>query len=130
MIRRVTPQRYTLWFYQDNVAVNQTDVALTVLGDAVRVDYPMVRAGSITGIVVWTSESRTASSATVTTTLDGTGTTPATVIATTSAKLNYKTQGRNMVKFTAGQRIGVDITTTGTWAPITADFIVGVEVEY
>ena len=36
----------------------------------------------------------------------------------------------NKDKFTIGQRIGVDITTTGTWAPITADFIVGVEVEY
>ena len=60
MIKRVTPQRYTLWFYQDNVAANQVSVALTVLGDAVRVDYPMTRAGSVTGIVIWSNEDRTA----------------------------------------------------------------------
>lgn len=122
--------RETFWFYQDNSAASQTAVALTCLGDAVRTGYPMVRGGSVVGIVVLSNEARTASTLTVDATIAGSVTGLQAILDADNTTSKVTTQDTNLDTFTAGQQIGVKITTTGTWAPATADIIVGVQVEY
>lgn len=123
--------RETFYFYQDNSAIDQTAVALCCLGDAARLGYPTTRAGSVVGIVVMSNEARTTSTLIVDATI-------ATAVTGLQAKLdaapdtlvNVATQAAGLDTFTAGQAIGVKLTTTHTWAPATADIIVGVTVEY
>lgn len=122
--------RETFWFYQDNVAISQTAVALKIQGDAVRVDHLMIRPGSVTGISIYSNEARTASTCIVDPTIDGTVTGLTATLDGTNTTEDAATQVEGLDTFTAKQLIGCKVTTTGTWAPQTADILVGVEVTY
>lgn len=118
-----------LSFYQDNASQGQSAVALLCLGDAARVGFPMPRAGSVTGVAVYSNEARTADSLTVDVTIDGTATGLQAVLDDTNTTHHEATQAKDLDTFTAGQLIGVKITTGGSWTPETADITVVVEVE-
>ena len=118
----------TYW-YQDNVTASQTDVVINMDGNTGRAEVPTVRAGSVIGVAVYSNAARTAGTLTVDVTVDGTKTGLTAVLDGTNPQTKTTTQAKDTDVFTAGQRIGVKITTDGTWAPITADTTVVVLVE-
>ncbi len=122
--------RETVWFYQDDVAAGQSAVALTCFGDAARTEYPMNRQGSITGIILWSNEGRTADTAVADATINGSATALQATLDSSNTTVDSATQDKGADAFTASQRIGVKLTTGGSWTPTTADIIVGVEVTY
>lgn len=118
----------TYW-YQDDVPATQNAVVLNMNGNASRAEVPTVRAGSIIGISVYSNESWLSGSLTVDATIDGAVTSLTAVLNAGATQTKVTTQAKDSDTFTAGQRIGVKITTTGDWTPITADITVGVLIE-
>ncbi len=102
---------------QDDVAASQTDAALGLGLLVTRNERIMTRAGSVLGIVVYSNEARTAGTATVEVTINGTGTGLTAVLNGTDTQTAVATQAKDTDTFTAGQRIGVQITTSSDWAP-------------
>jgi hypothetical protein len=122
-------QQLNYW-YQENVVAAQTDVVLDMDGNALRAEVPTVMAGSVVGIAVYSNAACTVNGLTVEVTIDGVGTGLTTVLdAVTNPQTNTTTQARNLDAFTAGQRIGVTVTTTAGWLPVTADITATVLVE-
>lgn len=113
------------WF-QDNVAASQAAVALVIAN--ARTEIPMPVGGSIVGIAVWSNAARTAGTLTVDATIDGTVTGCQAVLDGTNTQTDTGSQAAGLDLFTPGQRIGVKITTDGSWAPTTADIDVAVLV--
>ncbi len=129
--------KQTLTFYQDNVTASQTDVVIDHTGSAQKTVI-MPYSGSIMGIGVVSNGDRSAGTLTVEV-FKQTGTTNGALTNTKSgltAVLNgtnvmrsYTVQSKDVDTFSAGDRIGVMITTDGSWSPTTADIIVTVIVE-
>ena len=117
------------WF-QDNVAASQTNVALeTGIGTAgTRFHHHAIRPGSVTGIVVYTNEARVAGTLTVEVTINGIGTGLTAVLDGTNTGTKASTQALLLDTFVAGDRIGVRLTTDGSWSPTTADITAEVEI--
>lgn len=120
-------------FVQDNVAANQTDVVLKLSATAgVYSEIPMVRAGSITGVVINISDVadvRTAGTITVEPTINGTKCGLQGVIDGTHTRTDDGTQAAATDAFVALDRIGVKLTTDAGWLPTTADVLVYVEIQ-
>lgn len=116
-------------FMQSNVAANQTAVAIDVLGLAGNTEVVMPYAGSVIGISVASNAARSAGTLTVDATVDGVVTGLQAVLDDDPTTYALNTQAKDTDTFTAGQRIGVKITTDGAWAPVTADIVVAVIVE-
>lgn len=120
-------QAYT--FVQDNVAANQTGVALTIGASTVtRVMFPYDF--SVVGITIRGSAGRSGGTLTVTPTIDG-------VEQSLSARMdadvvNLDAQMAPIESITAGglfRGVGVNITTDGSWSPTTADIAVTVFIQ-
>ena len=119
---------------QANIAASQTDVALSRVASASFVEIVAVRDGSIVGLATQITEAitdATADSAIVTVTIDGT---PATLALSHSSGVNpsggVATQAPGIDTFTAGQLIGVEITTLASFLPTTADIEALVEIQH
>lgn len=116
-------------FYQDNVPASQTDISLT--GDR----WVAPRAGSITAIIVKSTEARTAGTCTVEVRKNtgafgasGSATGLTAILDGTNTVTKVTTQGPGTDTFNAGDELYVAVTTSGTWAPTTADIRVYMEV--
>jgi hypothetical protein len=121
-----------LHFYQDDVAASQTDVQLLVTqvtGAAGNVvdGYVMPWAGRVIGISYDLSAAGTAGVLTIGPTVNGTEQTDPTLSVTTGTN-GSDLASREAAPFTAGQRIGAEITTTSVWDATTADIAVTVWV--
>ena len=119
-------------FVQDNVAASQTDVQLYIqevaAAAALVVDgISMPWSGSVVGISADLSAAATAGSLTVGVTLDGTEDANSTQTITTAAAA-YAVIPQGKIQFAAGQKLGVEITSSGTWNATTADLAVIVYV--
>jgi hypothetical protein len=119
-------------FVQDAVAASQTDVQINIQevsgGMALAVsELSMPWAGRVVGISVNTSAAATAGSLTVGATIDGTEQTASTQTITT-ATAAYAVIPQGSIKFNAGQKLGVEITTSASWDAVTADLAVIVYV--
>jgi hypothetical protein len=119
-------------FYQDNVAASQSAVALTVVGPATGIDIEMPWAGSIVGISaqVVLAEARTAGTLTVDATVNGVASGLQAVLNGSNTQHHAATQAIDVDTFSAGDRIGVDITTDAGWLPVSADLLVIVYVSF
>lgn len=115
-------------FTQENVAASQSAVALVIPG-TVLTEYVMPFAGSVVAITVASNEARSAGTLTVDATINGTVTGLQAVLDDDPTTYAYGTQAKDTDAFSAGDRLGVKITTDGDWAPTTADIMVTVEVE-
>jgi len=115
-------------FMQSDVAANQTAVALDVLGLSGNTEYTMDLAGSVIGISIAGNAARSAGTLTVDVTINGTATGLQAILNETNTTYHYATQVMETDTFSAGNRLGVDITTDGSWAPVTADIVVTVIV--
>jgi hypothetical protein len=119
-------------FVQDAVAASQTDVQINIQevsgGMALAVsELSMPWAGRVVGISVNTSAAATAGSLTVGATIDGTEQAASTQTITT-ATAAYAVIPQGSIKFSAGQKLGVEITTSASWDAVTADLAVIVYV--
>ena len=122
---------FDLWF-QDNVAATQTDVALTRADhvgsapDAYIDKLILGRPGRVRFIYVKLNANQSAGSLTITLTIDGVAQAMTAVI---SSAVAFAVSATDAIATTAGNQLGITITTTGTWAPTTADLRAGMIVE-
>lgn len=116
-------------FYQTDATGSQTAVALAVLGLAGNTEYTMPYAGSVMAISVASNDARTAGTVTVDATVNGTATGLQAVLNATDTTYAQATQAQDADAFSAGGRLGVKITTSADWTPVTADVVVTVLCE-
>lgn len=119
-------------FTQDGVAASQTDVQLYLIevqgGMMLQVDgLTLPWAGSVVGLSVNTNSAATAGSLAVGVTLDGTEQTATTQTITTATAASA-VFAQTAVPFVAGQKLGVEITTSAAWDATAADLAVVVYV--
>lgn len=122
-------QLVALLFSQDAVAASQTDVQLYAIetgatSSVLAVDeYSMPFAGEIIAIAYNLSAAGTTGTFTIGATVNGTenASTTQTVGTTVRGTARFK---RGTAKFVAGDRLGVEITTGGTWDGINSDLVV------
>lgn len=118
-------------FAQSNVTASQPAVAIDVLGLTGNTEYTLPYAGSIIGISVASNAVCTAGNLTVDATINGAATGLQVALeSVTNTTYHSATQGVNTDTFSAGDRLGVKITTDAGWLPITADIVVTVIIEY
>jgi len=121
-----------LLFVQDAVAASQTDAQLNLMevtgGSALAIQgISMPWAGSVVGISVDLSAAATAGQLTVGVTNGGTEAAASTQTLTTqTAKTAVFAQ--DAIRFVAGDKLGVEITTNMAWDGVTADLAVVVYV--
>jgi hypothetical protein len=126
-------QLIPLVFGQTDLAVSQTDVQLVAAigetGQAVD-GYTMPFPGDIVGVSWAFTTAPTAGTMTVGATVGGTedADTTASVVVDSTATAGYKRVGRGSAGFNAGDVVGAEISTNGSFAPITADVLVTVWV--
>lgn len=135
--QRLNPTPYPivpLLFSQDNVAASQSNVQLSVLQvasaaenvvDSYRAPWP----GVIVAIAASVSTAATAGSMTVGATVGGTEAGDPTLTFTTLASYS-DTASRGAATFVAGDLIGCEITTDGSWDATSSDLLVQVYVMY
>lgn len=116
-------------FSQDAVADSQSAVAMNILETSATTstlpvtEYVIPWDFEIVGISVVSSEARTAGTLTVDATIDGTATGLQAALDATNTTRDTGTQARGTDAGTAGQRIGVKLT-TASWTPVTGDVAV------
>lgn len=127
-------QLVALQFHQADVAASQTDAQLSVAAvdnaadDQLAVDgYVMPFAGEIVAVTARLSAAATAGTLTIGPTVNGTEKTDPTLSITTAQSARDLTP-RGTAQFAAGDLIGAEITTGGTWDGTTADLAVTVWV--
>jgi len=119
-------------FMQDNVAASQTDVQLLVAevasaaGNAIAGEIVPL-AGEIIAISWKLSAAGTAGALSIGPTVGGTEKTALTQAVTTAASGTAKVP-RGTALFAAGDEIGAEITTDGSWDGTTSDLAVWVDV--
>lgn len=123
-------QLVALNFMQDACAASQTDVQLNIVevasGATLTIDeYVMPFDGEIVGLSYSLDAAGTTGSLVIGVTLAGTEDAGTSKTVTTGIRSSYKYPRGEMV-FTAGARIGVEITTSADWAPATSDINVTV----
>lgn len=118
-------------FAQSNTTASQTAVAIDVLGLTGNTEYVLPYAGSIIGISVASNVACEAGNLTVDATINGAVTgLQAALESATNTTYHSAVQGVNTDVFSAGNRLGVKITTDAVWQPTTADIVVTVTIEY
>lgn len=117
-------------WHRTNVTASLTAQVLDRSGVAgVAQQWIPVRQGSITGIVVRSTEARSAGTLTVEVYKNGVGTGLTAVLNGSNTTFKTTLQAKDADGFVAGDQIDVRITTDGSWAPTTADILVSIEVE-
>ncbi|NIT59330.1 MAG: hypothetical protein GWN00_24840 [Aliifodinibius sp.] len=114
-------------FWQQNVAASQSAVAINA-SISTNSEYTMELDGSVIGIAIASNAARTAGTLTVDATVNGTATSLQAILDGSNTTYHYATQLPEADTFSAGDRLGVDITTDGSWTPTTADIVVTVIV--
>lgn len=114
-------------FMQDNVAASQSNVQLNVAEVAsaatLAVDgITMPWAGTIVGISYNLSAAATAGTLTIGATVNGTEGADPTLSVTTGTS-GSDTAARGVQTFAAGDRIGAEITTDGSWDGTSSDLV-------
>lgn len=134
-IERITArgQLVPLTFHQNALAASQTNVQLPLVETSATTsstdndEYVMPFDGEIVAISAEVSAAATAGSLTIGPTVDGTEAADPTLSITTATEA-WDTCPRGTAQFAAGDRIGAEITTSGTWDATTADLAVVVWV--
>lgn len=121
-------QLIALQLAQDAVAASQTDVQLVTPGETttpLTEGYVMPWPGEVVGLSYLLNAAGTAGTFTIGATVNGTEDTDTTVTVGTNAS-SYKKIPRGACRFIAGDAIGAEITTNGSWDGTTSDLIVTV----
>jgi hypothetical protein len=120
-------QLVPLLFSQGAVADAQSAVAMTVVdGVAKATEYTIPFEYDIIAVSITSDSARLTGTCTVDATIDGTATGLQAALNGTDTLRKHAVQGRGADGGAAGSRVGVKLTTAGSWTPITADVIVTV----
>ncbi len=117
-------------FEDTDVAASQSAVAIAVSGTSAVTEIEMPWAGSVVGISILTNDSRTADSAVADATVNGSVTGLQATLDGSNADHHSATQAKDTDTFNAGDRLGVKLTTGGSWTPVSADIVVVVYVTF
>lgn len=124
-------QLVPLYFGQDAVAASQTNVELPIVigeaSQAVTTGYEMPWDGEVVGVSFTLSAAGSAGTLTVGASINGTEDADTTITITTAAA-GYQRVPRGNAKFSAGDNIGAEITSDGSWNGTTSDLAVTVWV--
>lgn len=118
-------------WYANNVSPSLTDVYFQINGGASGSsvhEIAMMRAGSITGIVIRTSENRSAGTFTAEVQKNGSKIGLAAVLDGSNITFRATTQAQGEDRFVVGDVISV-VWTTASWGPATADITCTVEID-
>jgi len=119
---------------QNNVAASQSNVDLSALVSTSFDTFKAIRAGSIVGLSTKLTEAitdATADSLIVAVTINGaTGTLAISHNSGGNASGGEATQASGIDTFIAGDELGVELTTLGTFAPTTTDLEAAIELEF
>ena len=107
-------------FQQIDTAASQSNVALG-LTDSSIVDDVMPFDGEVVAVTVRATAARTGGTLDVEPTIDGSVIGMVAQLDATNTQSKSTTQPRETDRFSAGSRIGCNVTTDGSWAPVTAD---------
>lgn len=113
-------------FFLANVAATQTDVQLKEATNQVT-GVTMPFAGQVIAIAADLSAAATAGTLAIGATVGGTEDADTTITVTTQTS-KYLAVPRDKATFNAGDQLGAEITTSGTWDGTTADLVVTVYV--
>lgn len=119
-------QLVPLIFAQDAVAASQTNVQLVVPGETTTPlveGYEMPFGGEIVALSYTLNAAGTAGVFTIGATVNGTEDADSTVTVGTNAA-SYTVIPRGAIKFVAGDSLGAEITTDGSWDGTTSDLSV------
>lgn len=118
-------------FVRDNVAASLTDSRAAVGATAApQVDIAMPRAGSIVGITASFTVAPAGSTATIKVFKNGSAVASCELSVTAGATLGRAvTFAKDLHTFAAGDRLGIAITTDGSWTATTSDLAAAIEVE-
>lgn len=116
-------------WYQDNVPASQSATVASRLSGTAQNAFIPVRAGSITGICIWSNAARSAGTLTAEVYVNGSATGLQAILNGTNTTFKATTQAGGIDVFNAGDRIDIRISTDGSWAPTTADVRATLEVE-
>jgi hypothetical protein len=123
-------------FFDVNVSASQNAAVWGLdpsadVGGANFTEMTMPLAGSVIGIIVRSNAACTSGTLIADATINGTATgLQAGLNSVDDTQTSYTLQAIDADAFTAGQRIGVKVTTSANWLPTTADVMVSVLVEY
>jgi hypothetical protein len=125
----VKPQQLDGWT-MDNAAANQTAVLMTRVPSST---WYAMRSGSITGVslaIEATADQQTAGTATVQVYKNGVAVSAMTaIIDGTNRQYKATLQAPQVTGFVAGDKLDLRLSTSSTWAPVTADFRATLEIE-
>lgn len=110
-------------FMQDAVAASQTNVQLEHENAQLVLELAMPFAGEVVGVSYDLSAAGSAGSLAIGPTVDGTEDADGTITITTETS-GYKRIPRGKIPFAAGQKLGAELTTDGSWNGTTADLVV------
>lgn len=123
------PSHYLIGPYVvDNPAISQTDIAVGLGLSVTRTDITPVRKGSVTGIVVRSSALITAGTIIFKVVVDAVATDITVQLDSVNNAFNVTRRVPRITTYTAGSRIAVTYTTNASYAPVTADFTVYLEI--
>lgn len=116
---------------QDNVAASQSAVVLKVAAAAnTGTEVAAPRAGFVAGISATFTVAPAGSTLVLTVTKNGSAISGCVISVTAGATLGRATAfAQGIYGFAAGDRIGVTVTTDGSWTAITSDMVVNVDLE-
>ena len=117
-----------LWT-QNDVPASQAATAIFAQSSQLFDDFQVTRAGSITGISLRFNAVLSGGTATAQVTINGTPVTLLVMISSGSSS-TQATQMAGIDTVAAGDRIGVTLTTNGTFAPVTLDAEVSLDGEF
>lgn len=120
------PVMVPLAFFQDNVAADQSTVALSDGRSTRGICAP--EDGSIAAVVVRTNAARTVGTLTIEARINGIATGLTAALNATDTIFAQSRQDPGLDVFTYGDAIQAYITTSADWEPVTADIIVSVGV--
>jgi hypothetical protein len=108
-------------FYDTDVDANQSDAQLLVAGSASADGYVMPKNGYVIALTGSLSEAASAGSLTVGVSIDGTEVAGTRQTITTATEIRALFGTDALVRFTAGQQVGVEISTSADWNGTAAD---------
>jgi hypothetical protein len=129
-IREIPSEKWV----QNNVAASQSNVDLSALVSTSFDTFKAIRDGSIVGLSTALTEAITdvtADSLIVAVTVNGaTGTLQISHSSGTNPSGGQATQATGIDTFSAGDELGVELTTLGTFAPTTTDLEAAIELQF
>lgn len=108
---------------QDNVPTDASDLPIGLAGDPSRFSRLMMDDGDVIGINVWSSDPCEGGSLTAKVTRDGVPSSFQVTLGDGEQMVTNR-QAHELTVFSAGERLGVAISTSSDWAPTSADITV------